>query len=229
MKVILLLLVFTISTSIYAQKSEVLEKFEEYQFSENFLTESLKDADATHSFDAKITTIDGTDTKIEEAKFDPKNEIGERWILISVNGNTPSKKELRQFNKSHNTTQPEINGRVDENSWGIESDDSDYLVISFKYDKSTLPKKYDFLGDCKGLAFFNKQTKMLEKAEFVNEQPLKVKIFNVTKLDMIVTYTFNEEEQTYFILEEELKMEVKLLGQLVDIDDITHFSNYKKQ
>ena len=58
--------------------------------------------------------------------------------------------------------------------------------------------------------FFNKQSKMLEKAEFINEQPLKVKFFKVTKLDMIITYTFNEEEQTYFILEEELKMEVKL-------------------
>jgi len=70
-----------------------------------------------------------------------------------------------------------VNGEIDENAWGIEKDDNEFLVIKFKYDKTTLPKKYAFLGDCKGLAYFNKKTLRLEKAEFVNEQPLKIKIF----------------------------------------------------
>ena len=229
MRTILLLLSITISSALFAQKSEILDKFKEYEFSVEFLNQGLKDANADHFFDAKITTVNGTETKIEEAKFDPKKKIGERWSLISVNGNVPTKKETKLFNKSYNTTEPDINGKVDENSWEIEKDDENYLVISFKYEKASLPKKYAFLGDCIGLAYFNKQTKKLEKAEFVNDKPLKIKILNVTKLDMVVLYSYDENEKIYLIQKEDLRMEVKLLGQIVNVNEITVFSNYKKK
>ena len=78
-----------------------------------------------------------------------------------------------------------MNGEIDENAWGIEKDDGEFLVIKFKYDKTSLPKKYAFLGDCKGLA--------------------------------------------YFIQKEDMDMEVKLLGQLVTIQEINEFSNYNKK
>lgn len=228
MKQLLFLIALTISMSSFAQKSKVMDKLKEYHFKDDFLTKNLKDADAEYYFDVKITTINSSETKIEEAKFDPSKNIGERWILLSVDGDSPSRKDLKNFDKAHNTKIDDINGEIDDNSWGIEKDDSDYLVINFKYDKASLPKKYDYLGDCKGLAFFNKKTKRLEKAEFVNEQPLKVKMFKVTKLDMVVTYTYNSEEQIYLIQKESLTMEVKLLGQLILLEEINEFSNYKK-
>lgn len=159
MKQLLLLIALTTSLSTFAQKSEVINKLKEYHFTDEFLTTNLKDADAEHYFDVKITTINSPETKIEEAKFDPSKNIGVRWILLSVDGDNPSKKDLKNFDKAHNTKIDDINGRIDDNSWGIEKDDSDYLVINFKYDKTSLPKKYDYLGDFKGLAFFNKKTR----------------------------------------------------------------------
>lgn len=228
MKSILLLIAITISTLSYAQKSEILNRLKDYNFSEKYLTSSLNDADATHSFDAKTTTVNGTDTKIQNSKFNPNKPIGERWELISVNGEKPSNKDIDQFNTNHNATQPNVNIKVDENSWGIEKDDKNNLIISFKYEKSSLPKKYSFLGDCNGLAYFNKQTKMLEKTEFVNEKPIRIKIFNVIKLDMIIHYTFNESEKVFLIDKEDLRMGIKFLGKSINVNEITAFSNYKK-
>lgn len=228
MKKVFLFIAITISFNSYAQKEEVMAKLEAYNFSGELLTENLKDADADHFYSLKTTTITDTDTKVEEAKFDPTKSIGDRWTLELVNGSLPTKKEQKNFDKAHNTKQDDINGEVDNNAWGIYEDNDTYLVISFKYDKTTLPKKYDFLGDCKGLAYFNKKTLQLEKAAFINEVPLKIKIFNVSRLDMEVYYQFNEEEQTYFIQKEDIEMDIHLLGQLVKIKEINEFSDYKK-
>jgi hypothetical protein len=229
MKKILFFIALTISVSAFSQNEEVMKKLKEAGITSELLSSNLKDSDAEYFYDVKITTVNSSETKVEECKFDPTKKIGERWILKTVNGGTPSKKDLKNFDKAHNTKQPDINGKVDESSWGIEKDDADYLVVSFKYDKTSLPKKYTFLGDCKGLAYFNKKSKSIEKAEFVNEGPLKIKIFNVTKLDMVVRYIYNKDAQTFLVKEEDLDMQVKLLGQLVDIKEKSEFSNYKKK
>jgi len=227
MKQFTLLLALLVSLSAMAQKSVVLDKLKEYQFSEGLLTENLKDADAQYYFNLKTTTVETDKTKIEDGEFDPTRPIGQRWKLLSVDGNTPSKKEVKKYNKAHNTTQNDVNGQLDDNAWKIEQDDANTLVISFKYDKSTLPKKYAFLGDCKGMAFFNKSTKKLEKAEFVNVGDLKIKIFNVTNLDMVVYYS-PDDELAGLIEKEELLMNVKLLGEIVEIKEINEYSNYKR-
>jgi len=46
---------------------------------------------------------------------------------------------------------------------------------------------------------------------------------------MVVNYEYNEDEKNYFVQKEDLDMEVKLLGQLVTINEINEFSNYKKK
>jgi len=97
MKKILFLMALAISVSAFAQKEEVMKKLQEYNFSNDFLTSSLKDADAEHFFNVKTTTINSSETKVEEGKFDPSKEIGERWILLSVDGGTPSKKDLKNY------------------------------------------------------------------------------------------------------------------------------------
>ena len=228
MKKLIILVVLSLSVSAFAQKSEVMKKLNEYNFSSKLVTTNLKDSDAEHFFDAKITTINSNETVVEKAKFDPTKEVGHKWILLSVNGEEPSKHDLKKFDKAHNTTQDGINGTVDDDAWTIEKDDANYLVIGLKYNKASLPKKYAFLGDCKGLAFFNKKTNRLEKAEFVNEGPIKIKMFNVTNLDMVVTYLYNEKEDTYFIEKEELDLDVNILDQNVKIKEISEYSNYKK-
>jgi len=210
----------------FSQKAEIMEKLKEYNFSEDLLTENVKDADALYSFTHKMTTINSNGNTEEVSTFDPRKEVGEKWELISVNGEKPTKKEIKAFNKNNNSTE-DVNGELDENSWKIVSDDDDYLVISFRYDKNTLPKKYAFFGDCIGYAYFNKSTKELEKAEFKNEGPIKIKVLNVQQLDMVIHY-FKSDEGTYLMKTMNMDIEVLFLGQVVDVKEVSEYTDYKK-
>lgn len=99
--------------------------------------------------------------------------------MLDVNENTPTKKQIKKFNKAHNITKLEVNGQVDRASLRVLDDNPNTLVISFKYGRNTLPNKFSFLACCTGKAYINKRSKILERAEFTNDMPLKVKIFNV--------------------------------------------------
>lgn len=218
-----LLLLIVLSNGAHAQLDEVRDKLEEYNFPIEVLKENLKDADADFYFDVENTTVSSTDTKIEKASFDPTKEIGERWNLLSVNGEAPSRKEYKSFDKAHNTKQEGINGDVDDQSWHIEQDEDEFLVVSFKYNAATLTKKYAFLADCKGLAYFNKQSRILEKTTFENEKPFKLKIFNVEKMAMTILYSWIEDGGKYVVQKEEMDMDVKLRGDIVHIQEVSVF------
>ncbi len=228
MKNILSLVLLMYSVSAFAQKDTVLEELAVYGITEKTLGTGLQDTDATHSFDINITTNDGTKNIVEEGHFTPEVPVGERWILKTVNGKTPTKKQIKKFSKAHNTKQPDINGEVADDSWKIDSDTEDEIIISFKYDKESLPKKFEFLANCTGKAFINKKTKRLEKATFTNDGPLKVKIFNVSKLEMIINYHYIKEENLYVMDTQHLDMQVKLLGQLVEVEELNEYYHYEK-
>ena len=228
MKIITTSFLLLIVLTAFGQKEDVMTKLEEYGIAEEFLNTSLQDHDATHYFDIKTTTNDGTKNIVDIGYFNPEFPVGKRWVIKSSNGATPTKKEVKKFNKAHNTKQKNINGKVDDNSWKIVSDTENEIVISFKYDRESLPHKFAFLADCLGSASINKKTKRLESASFVNEGPLKIKIFNVTELDMTVEYLYIEAEKAYYMHIEHLDMKVKLLGQIVEIEELSEYSNYKK-
>jgi len=225
----ILSLVFVLcSANLFAQKDVILEKLTAYGINEGTFGSGLQDHDATHSFDIEITTNDGTKNIVEEGHFSPTVAVGERWSLQTVNGNAPSKKELKKFDKAHNTKQESINGDVSDNSWKIVSDTDDEIIISFKYNKESLPKKFDFLAECTAKAYINKRTKRLDKAIFTNDGPLKVKIFNVTKLEMTVVYHYIKEENLYVMDTQHLDMEVKLLGQQIEVEELNEYFHYQK-
>ena len=228
MKNLLIIPCLLLFITAFGQKSEVMARLEEYGIAHDFLDASLRDQDATHSFDITTTTNDGTKNIVNKGHFNPELPVGKRWTLQTTNGQPPSKKEIKKFDKAHNTKQPNINGKVDDASWKIAIDNDNFLGISFKYDRESLPHKYQFLADCTGTAYINKKTGRLESAEFVNDGPLKVKIFNVTELDMNVDYLYLEEEDAYFMEKEYLDMKVKLLGQIVEVEEINEYTNYKK-
>jgi hypothetical protein len=50
----------------------------------------------------------------------------------------------------------------------------------------------------------------------------------VNELDMFVNYTYNEESKTYLISKENLDMKANILGQVIDIKEITEYSDYTK-
>ena len=134
MKVISIFLFSIFSLQIAAQNNNIKEVLKEHDFEIQFLTTSLKDGNAEYHFDVQISTTTGNKLTVEKAKFDPSKPVGERWVLLTVNNDTPSKDDLNKFDKAHNTQKSGVNGKIDKSSWAIVTDDSDYLVLSYKFD-----------------------------------------------------------------------------------------------
>jgi len=218
---------FTYPT-VFGQKAEVEKKLQEYGIPQDFFVDNLKDENANHSFKIKCTTITTEETKVEEGFYDPTLSDGKRWKLISVNDQEPTSKEIKQFHKAHNTSEDSGAGEPEDEDWKILEDNDSKLVIGFQYRKENLPHKYKFLAQCKGKVFVNKDEKRLDKVEFYNTEPVKIKIFNVDKLDMVVTYKVEEGTKTYLIEKEDILMDARLLGQSVEVKETSEFYDYKK-
>lgn len=230
MKKLIYCIALFISVTATAQENNVPEKLREYNFSSELLAKGIGGAegDANFSFNLKMTSIIDSEATVEEAKYDPTKGQGERWILLSNNGKVPTKKETREFNKSHNKKEEEIKAKIDDSSWNLEIDNQEVLVYKFKYNTATLKSRYKFLADIEGKAYFNKTTRLLEKAEYLNVKPTKIKPFNATKFHMVVSYIYNESEEIYQVSREEISMDVKIFGKSASTKHINEYSDYRK-
>ncbi|WP_439182669.1 hypothetical protein [Carboxylicivirga taeanensis] len=231
MKTLFYCLAALLSLSAVAQENKVLNQLKAYHFPMDLLAKSIGGAEvnANYSFHATIRSCIDSVTIIEEAKYDPSQKFDERWTLLTYNGKEPSAKELKEFNKNHNFKEEEIKAKIDDASWDIERDRNDYLVVNFKYDSTSSKGRFKYLADMKGKAYFNKRTKLLEKVEYTNERPTKMRPFNVTTFYMLVHYNFNRTENLYQVATEEINMDVKALGKTVLVKDIYEYTNYQKQ
>jgi len=165
---------------------------------------------------------------VQVATFDPTKSKGERWTLVSVDGNDPSKLDRKTFNKTHKTPKKSVTGRIDDSSLKIEKDTDQELVVSFNYAEDAMPKKYSYLRECKGVIYIDKESERLKKVEYTNDTPVKVKILKVNHLDMEVDYTWRPEDETYVVIKEVLQMDASILGQEVSATEINVFSDYEK-
>ena len=227
--VLLTIVLITLTTSSFGQKAEVEEKLQEYGIPADFFVDNLKDENAKYSFKIRtITETTGQDTKVEEGLFDPAMPEGERWKLISVNGKAPTKKQIKQFHKEHNTSEDSGAGEPEDDDWKIVEDSDTQLVIEFRYMEENLPHKYKFLAQCKGKVFIDKEKKRLDKVDFYNVGTVKIKMFNVDKLNMTMYYKPDEESLTYLLNKETMMFDTHVLGQPVEVKTVTEFYDYKK-
>ncbi len=227
LKILVIILVMVVSLTSYGQKDEVVKKMVEYGFSEKDLDIKISQEDPNYSFKMRTTTKAGDDTSVEEASFDPARAEGQKWKIESVNGNAPSSKELKNFNKAHNGKKQDIQGEASDD-YNITEDNEKFFILKFRYDPSSLRKKDEYLANCHGLAFFNKETKRINKVEFLNDGELKIKIFKIKKLDLVQNLKYNEADNEYFIDTETILMKAKLLGQIVTIEEELKYYDYKK-
>lgn len=105
-KILFAFIIMAVSLTSYGQKDEIVKKMVEYGFSEKNLDIKISQEDPNYSFKMKTTTKTNDDTKVEEASFDPSRAEGQKWKLETVNGNAPSLKDLKNFNKDNNNKMP---------------------------------------------------------------------------------------------------------------------------
>ncbi|SFT40381.1 hypothetical protein SAMN05216474_0371 [Lishizhenia tianjinensis] len=210
------------------EKSKVLERLKAYNFNETTLTEHLIDTLAKYSYNTHTTTYIKDEQKIKKANYNPALKLGERWHLDSVDHRIPTEKERAAFNKNHNQDKYGASGKIADTSWHIVAEDLNYLKVSFRFEPNGLPELFSFLGKCIGYAYFNKKTKKLERAQFINEEPVRFHIFQVKDLEVNIYYSFNTAKKKYFVDKEVAELSISLLGNKVQVKEICRFSNYKK-
>jgi hypothetical protein len=211
-----------------AQKEDIEKRLIELGISSDLAFNNLSENSTDYACNATMTETTTDKTTVETASFDPLKAEGSRWILNTVDGGSPSKKDIKKFNKAHNAKQDNLNAEPDDNSWKIVKDDEHLLVIGLKYNEADLPHKYKFLAQCNAEIYVDKEAKRLYKVKFYNTEPLKIKIFNVIKLDMTIELMPADDGKAMLLKDETIIMDVKLLGQMVEITEETGFYDYKK-
>lgn len=220
-----LLISFTFSTS--AQKSTVLAAFSKYNIDAGILDANNIKQPEDYAFEFKQTIIAGGKQTVTVAKFDPSNSKEEQWTVVSVDGKTPSRGEISSFRKNQNKQASST--QTDDASYKIEKESSDYLVVSFKQDANSVPKDAAFMKDCRSYLTINLKTKKLEQAQSINEKPVKIKILNAEKFDLVIKYTWNEQAKRYLTASENVDIQAKFLGQATNVQTLSEYSGYTKK
>lgn len=223
-----LLIVAGFAAAGMAQKEDIEKRLNEYGISFDNVFNSFGNDNSNYACTATFVEETSEATTEYIAAYDPLKPKGSQWTLKTVNGHAPSKKDLKRFNKSHNAVEDEMDAKIDEKSLKIVKDDEHFLVVSMHYLPSTLPRKYKFLGQCEAELYIDKSAKRFYKMRFYNEEDLTVKGIKVVKLDMIVEFTPDTENNTYLVKDENMIMDAKLLGQVVEINNRNKYYDYKK-
>jgi hypothetical protein len=227
-KTLLVLFLGMISTlTVSAQKSVVLDAFSKHGIDVSILNPDNLQQPDDYAYDLKQTTITKDKETVTIAKFNPAGPQDEQWTVVSVNGKAPSKYDTNTFRK--NQAKPATTAKTDDASYKIEKETPEYLVVSYKSDPATISKDASFMKDCRSYLTVNLGTKKLEQVQTLNEKPLKIKILNAEKFDLVQKYTFNEQAKRYFAVNNNLNILAKFLGQGVNIQTITEYSNYTKK
>lgn len=227
-KTLLVLFILVVSTlHVSAQKTVVLDAFSKHGIDAGLLNPAnLREPD-DYAFDLKQTTIAANKTNVVIAKFDPSAPKEAQWTVVSVNGKSPSKGDISSFRK--NKVKSESSEKADDASYKVESESADYLIISYKPDATSVPKDAAFIKDCRLFMTINLKSCELEQVQTQNEKPVKIKILNVDKFDLITKYTLDEQTKRYLPVNEDLNMQAKFIGQAVNVQTATERSNFTKK
>ena len=217
-----------ISSSVFAQKSTIITAFLKHNIDTNILDPDIKQRPEDVSFDYKYTSIAAGKEKVTLAKFDATKNGDERWIVLSVNGDSPSATEISTYQKEHR--KPKVPAaKTDTTTMKVEKENQDQLVISYKLDATTIPSEVSFLKDCRNYLTINLGTKKLEQLQMLSEKPVKIKIIKANKVDLNIKYIFDEKLNKYLPISEDLNIDVKFLGQVASMETISEYSNYSKK
>lgn len=210
-----------------AQKSTVLTAFSKYGINTGILNPDNLEQPENYAYDLKQTTITTGKQIVTVAKFDPSSPKAEQWTVVSIDGKAPSKSDISTFRK--NQAKSTSSNKTDEASYKIEKESPDHLVVSYKTDPASLDKDAAFMKDCRLYMTINLKTKKLEQVQALNEKPVKIKILNAQKLDIVTKYTKDEQANRYLITTQDLNISAKFLGQALDVQTISEYSNYTKK
>lgn len=222
-----LLLTFAGTQYAAAQKSVAAEALSRHGIDISVLDPKSFQQPDDYAFDlTQKTSTAGKETVIA-ARFDPSAPKEEQWSVSTVNGKAPTRSEVATFRKDQG--KGAAGNAADDASYRFEKESAGKLVISYKADPASVPKDAAFMKDCRTYMTINTANKQVEQIQVINEKPLKIKILNADKFELVQHYIRNEQAGRYFPANQRLNIEAKFMGQDVNVQTITEYANYSKK
>lgn len=221
-----LLIVLTLlglSLAASAQKATVAATLSKHGIDEAVLTPANFKAPDDRAYDLKQTTTTAGKAKTITARFDPSST--EKWTVVSVDGKAPSNGDTKSFREGR---AKQSASKTDDASYKVEQETADQLTYSYKMDAASLPKDAAAVKDCRMFMTINLKTKQPEQLKVVNEKPIKVGIMKADKFEITSKYTAGEANR-YFPVSDVLDIQAKFMGQPVNVQTVTEYSNYAKK
>lgn len=209
MKKILLAALLLSTSTVFAQKSAVLQALKKYNVNEDVLSTNLKGNLEKYPHEVQRTVTLNEKDKVYISTFDPNKQDPPQWTLVSVNGKSPSKGEQNAFTKEHDM---KLDFKIDENTLQVAKDDGSVLEINYQYDPTSLDKDHQFLKDCLYTLHINAKTGRLEKMTEINLKDVKIKILKVTKIATTVNYRYIDKDKIYVPTDSYIEVVIRMLG-----------------
>lgn len=233
---ITILLTTIICTQAFAQKDLVYKKLNDL----NISTEFLEKADDKNQYSfhgvstAHTASFDTVNKKVVVSVFDFNPKANPKYALKNINGQTPTEKELKTFNKKYNSAVAIVGAKADLNSLTIISEDNQKIVIGFKIDPKSLTASNSYLKNCIGEFHIDKHSKRMNFSAYHSTQPFSMSILKVTKMEVAQHMQYMSETNSYVVVKDETLMDVAMPISFGNIkmtakgSESTLFSEFKR-
>jgi hypothetical protein len=215
----------TISLSVLlAVGVQADERMEQLLFSE------LEEASITeHKKFAFVQRVDGEDG-IEISTFIPSTEP--EWTLVSINGEAPSNKEIKKFNKDKikEAERNEGNGFRDliaKGSVVVESETESEIVVSFTPELDDMSDKA--MESMRGKAVFNAEDEALISLSIYSIEPFSPAL-SVKLEEMNMSFEFDQVQGETLPRQYLFSFRGKVAGlKSFDVDSTVAYSDYQRK
>jgi len=161
----------------------------------------------------------------------------ERWILRKMNGQLPTKKQIKKFakekheqNKTHKQAQKmqlSLRKLINQDSLSLVSTDEKHMVMAFNVYIKKLGK--DSMGKLQGQLIYQKEQQFIEKISIWNNAEFSP-MLTAKISDLAITFTFLDINGAILAKQNEMKMKGSF-AYFTDINEtsIDNFSEYLYQ
>ena len=233
MKKLIFLAIVAISSVAFTQNENAVELLKKHGFTPSNVLNMIDLSEAPYSFKSKLTTHtfskeSNTDfTSVQDYTYDISKELGQRFLLTSNDGQTPSKSDIKHFNKSKSGSSKAKKTILKDEDFFVKSDDDKMLIIGFNMPKEELPSKIAYMAHLTGSIYIDKNTNKITKIEFSSKEAFSMKIFHINKMLITIDVLYNDEKKIYYVTKEYTNADILMFGAITKSEITEEFSGFE--
>lgn len=225
-----LIFLFVFLMNSKAQKDSIMHLLKTYHLDEYKIAHIINNRDSKYAFLVETntkSTVENVNDEKTISKHDPKLNTKNHWTLISINGNKPSSKEIKKFERQKTSFKESKLLEIENSSWRIEKENDSLIIIEFKFSKKHLPRDIKLLAKCKTHLYLSKQTKKVSYIKTVNEKSFRFKVYKIKNIEIKEQLMFDEKTKLYVTTDEYTNVDLRFLNQTISVFQHKRFYNYK--